>query len=494
MDSAELKHKTFHAVWWALVRVGTSNVLTFVVFTVLARVLTPHDFGLFALAILVADIGRIVSNAGLSDAIIRDTDQDALLADTAFWANIGLGCIIGAVIWVLSPLYASMVGQPEVTPVLQALAALVPVGSLSAIHTARKLQEFGHKAVAVRMMCASVLSGGAAVAAAMLGLGVWSLVAQTLVVDVTGIVFAWQTYRWWPRFRFDTQRLRGITSFSSMMMLNQILGLLLTRIQDMVIGRYISAAAVGTYRISWRMIDMITQTTVQPMVGVSFVTFSQLKDDAPRFRAAFLRMLGLGALVTFPAIGGFGVLSDETIALLFGAKWQESAGIARILALMAIPLCMNLFIGPALAAIGRSRTLAKGAVVQTVATLGFTMAAAPFGLSWVAAAYVLRAYLTMPYHLALLRHDTGIDCVSMMRAIFPPFLGSLAMVICLSVSAPYLRALLGHGVAYLAGAVLFGSLLYSAALLVFGTSYIRSNLGALRPLWQGTRHQPATAR
>ncbi len=493
MDSVELKHKTFHAVWWALVRVGTSNVLTFIVFTILARALTPRDFGLFALAILVADIGRIVSSAGLSDAIIRDTDSDALLADTAFWANLGLGCIVGVLIWILSPLYASIVEQPEVTPVLQALAALVPVSCLSSIHTARKLQAFGHKAVAVRMMSSSALSGAAAVTAAIFGLGVWSLVVQTVVVDVTGIIFAWQSYPWWPQFRFDSRRLRGIVSFSSMMMLTQILGLLLTRIQDVVIGRYISAAAVGTYRIAWRMIDMITQTTVQPMVVVSFVTFSQLKDEGTRFRAAFLRMLGLGALITFPAIGGFGVLSHEIIALLFGAKWQASADVARILALMAIPFCMNLFTGPALAAIGRSRTLAKGAIVQTAATLGFTMAAAPFGLPWVAAAYVLRAYLTMPYHLVLFRRDTGIGFVSMLRAILPPLLGSLAMVISLSLLAPHVRAVLGHGFTFLAAAVLLGALLYCGALLVFGANYIRSNLEALRPLRRG-RRQPVTAR
>jgi O-antigen/teichoic acid export membrane protein len=492
MDSAELKHKTFHAVWWALVRVGTSNVLTFVVFTILARVLTPRDFGLFALAILVADIGRIVSNAGLSDAIIRDTDRDALLADTAFWANLALGCIIGGVIWILSPLYASMVGQPEVTPVLQALAALVPVGSLSSIHTARKVQEFGHKAVAIRMMCSSILSGAAAVAAAFFGLGVWSLVVQTAVVDVIGVILAWQNYPWWPRLRFDPQRLRGVVSFSSMMMLTQILGLLLTRIQDMVIGRYISAAAVGTYRIAWRMIDMIAQTTVQPMVGVSFVTFSQLKDDRPRFRAAFLRMLALGALVTFPAIGGFGVLSDEIIPLLFGAKWQASADIAKILALMAIPFCMNLFLQPALAAMGRSKTLAKGALVQTVATLGFTMVAAPFGLPWVAAAYVLRSYLTMPYHLTLFRRDTGIGFVPMLRTILPPFLSALAMVISLFLLAPYLKVLLGHGVVYLGAAVPLGALLFGGALLVFGTDYIRSNVDALQPLWRGRRQSAAT--
>jgi O-antigen/teichoic acid export membrane protein len=491
MENTELKHKTFHAVLWALVRVGTSNVVGFVVFTVLARILSPRDFGVFALAILVVDIARIVSSAGLSDAITRDKDRDELLADTAFWANLGLGCIVGGVTWVLAPLYASVIEQPEITPVVRCLALLVPVSSLSGIHTARKLGEFGHKAVAARMMSSSALGGAAAVIAAIAGLGVWSLVIQTAIVDVVGIVFAWQTYPWRPRLRFDRRRLLDVCGFSGIMMLTQVLGILLTRIQDVVIGRYISVAAVGTYRVAWRMIDLIAQTTIQPMVGVSFVTLSQLQDDRERFRQAFLRMLGLGALFTFPAISGFGVLSSEIIALLFGPKWAASGDIAKILTLMAIPFCMNFFIGPALAAIGRSATIAKGSVVQTAATLALSLLAAPFGLQWVAAAYVLRAYLTMPYHLALFKRDTGIGLAAMLRAIMPPFLAALAMAAALLMVGPFLRGILGQGVAYLAVAVPLGCIVFAAGLLLFAANYLRSNLMALSPLWRG--HRPKLA-
>ncbi len=196
-------------------------------------------------------------------------------------------------------------------------------------------------------------------------------------------------------------------------------------------------------------------------------------------------MLGLGALFTFPAIGGFGVLSGDIIPLLFGAKWAASADIAKILTLMAVPFCMNFFIGPALAAIGRSATIAKGSVVQTAATIGLSLLAAPYGLQWVAAAYVFRAYLTMPYHLALFRRDTGIGIVAMLRAIMPPLLASLAMTATLLLVAPYLRDACGHGVAYLSVTVLLGCVVFAIGLLLFAANYVRTNFGALLPLWRG---------
>lgn len=129
MEIAELKHKTLHAVFWTIVRVGLSNVVGFVVFTVLARTLSPSDFGVFALAILVVDLARIVSTAGLSDAITRDKDHDELLADTAFWSDLALGCIVGVVIWILAYPYVGLVGQPETAAVAHWLALLVPLAS-----------------------------------------------------------------------------------------------------------------------------------------------------------------------------------------------------------------------------------------------------------------------------------------------------------------------------------------------------------------------------
>jgi O-antigen/teichoic acid export membrane protein len=492
-SGTDLKRRTLHAVGWALVRIGGTNVLGFVVFAALARVLSPHDFGLFALAMLMVEVARIISSAGLSDAITRDRENDELLADTAFWANIAFGSVVGLVAWLLAPFYAATIDEPSITPILRSLAALVPLASLSSIHTARKLREFGHKAIAARTVTCGAIGGGCAIVAALAGYGVWSLVIQTFVVDVVGIMFAWASYRWLPRFRFDLRRLCAVWGFSATMMLTQILGLMLTRVQDLVIARFISVSAVGSYRIAWRMIDLILQTTLQPIVSVSFVTFSHLQGDRVRFRRAYLRMLELGALLTFPAITGFAILAEDIIATLFGPQWIASAGIARILALMMIPICMNYFLFPALASIGRSVTIAKSSLLQTAATLVLSLLAAPFGVKWIAAAYVLRTYLTMPYHLRLFRQDTGITLNSMVRAISPPFLASVAMATALFAMQHPLHHAVGRGIAYVALSVLLGCVAFAGALLLFAGDYLRDHLAALRAIVRGRSEEAPAA-
>jgi O-antigen/teichoic acid export membrane protein len=171
MERFELKRKAFHSALWSVVSVGASNLLSFVVFSLLARILSPHEFGVFALATVIIGLARIVTSAGLADAVMRTKELDEAFADTAFWANLLLGCLVGIVTWAAAPLYASTTMQPEVVPILRWLAVLIPVSSLSGIHTARKLREFGHKAVAARIVMGSLLGGAAAVAAALYGFG-----------------------------------------------------------------------------------------------------------------------------------------------------------------------------------------------------------------------------------------------------------------------------------------------------------------------------------
>jgi O-antigen/teichoic acid export membrane protein len=481
MDSPLLIRRTFHAVIWALVRIGSSNLLGFVLFMVLARILSPGDFGTFALAALLTDIARLISTAGLNDAVTRDTGASEDLADTAFWTSLILGGLFGLLMWIFAPAYASLLHQPEAGHILRYLAALPPVASLGAIHTARKLKDFGHKSLAARTIGGGILGGGAAIIAAMIGFGVWSLVVQAMVVEVVGVLFAWQSYPWLPRWNFDVRRLRTVLALSGTLMFTQLMALLQLRLQDLLIGRYISVSAVGGYRVAWRLIDLLSQMTVQPIVSVSFVTFSHLQTEADRFRTMFLQMVGIGATLAIPVIWGFGALSPDLIPHLFGQKWEDSVGIVQVLSLMAVPLCMNAFLYSALGAIGRPSAMAKSTTAQFAIVLLLSPIAAHFGVLWVAAVFVLRGYLTLPYNIARFQHETGIRFTDVLGAIAPPTGAALVMAIALTALAPVLRTLIGHTTTYLICAVFLGAAIYGLILMLAARDHVRSNFAAFAP-------------
>jgi len=482
MERDSLKQRTFFSVIWTAISVGWSAIAMFVIFAVLTRLLDPHVFGIYALSTVFLEVTKIIATGGLSDAVIREKALDEELADTAFWANVGFGALAGLAVFVLADPYAAVIAQPEVAPVLRWLAPFIPITSLAGIHMARKLKDFGHKVVTIRTVTNTFLGGGAAILSAYIGLGVWSLVIQAAVNSVLGVIFAWQSFRWVPSLRFSWRRLRSILSFSSSIMITRILWLLLVRVQDIFIGRSLGAEAVGNYRVAWRTMDLIGQAVVQPMGSVALVTFSHLQDEQKRFEAAYRRMTGLASLLTFPLIFGYGLLSTEFIRVLFGSKWGDSAIAAKVLVLMAIPFTLNYFTGPAIAAKGASRATLMVAALQLSLTVVLSFVAAPFGLAAVAGAYVIRAYLTMPYGQYALYKYTAIHPLKSLSVVWPPFVASLCMIGVLLAASPLLHDWFSKDVAFLIANIMLGAVVYFVGLLLFGRSLLASHINALSPL------------
>jgi len=489
----ELKKKTAASILWSIVRVGWSTIATFVIFVVLARILGPADFGTFALASLFVEIGRVLAYAGLGDAVTRQLALDEELADTAFWASLAFSSIVAMAIFLLAPAYGTLVRDTAVSEILRWLAPLLPITSLAVIHNARLARDFGHKSLAAQSVVASLLSGATAIAAAFLGWGVWSLVAQTAVNAVVVTVLGWLSYRWVPRVRFNFGQFRSIFLFSLSLVVTQLLWMLLARVQDIFISRWYGPVEVGRYRIAWRLIELIAQAVLSPIGSVALVTLSRLQSDPAAFRKAYNHIVSVAALGTFPLLLGFGALSDQLISLLFGDKWGNAGDIATVLVLMAVPFVMNVFASSALAAVNRAQSVLSVAALQLTITVLLTWLLIPYGILAVAAGYAARAWVTMPYQQYVLKRYAGIDSLGTLKAISMPFLGSLLMAVCVWSVKPILTASVQP--AWLATAICvgLGAAVYAAFILVFARSMIRPYLAILLsmlpPRWRSSRRK-----
>jgi O-antigen/teichoic acid export membrane protein len=476
----ELKRKTFGSVVWTLARIGTDQVFAFLVFAILARLLTPHDMGLFALALVFAEVGKLVATVGFPEAVIRDENLDRELADTLFWANLAFGGAVAALLFFSAEAIGGFFQEPGLAPILETLACVIPLSALGSVHTARKLREFGHKSMAGRAFLSGLIGGGLGVYGAFEGWGVWSLVAQRAAMEGVSTLLAWGAYPWLPRFRLSPRRLRAVLGFSGNLMLTQVLWLAMVRCQDMVVGRLLNAGAVGVYRVSWRAVDLLTQFAVGPFNTAAMPALSRLQTDRTAFAGAYLRFLAITALVAFPALLGFGAVAEDAVPWVFGERWREAGRIAQTLSLMAVPTVVNALAGPTLAALGRSGAIARLALLQLLMTLGFTLAAAPYGLEAVAGAYVLRAYLTVPLQVWLLRREAGVGVRAVLRAIFPPLLAAFGMVMAIVAAELELEALVPDRAIYLLVAVPGGALVYLALLLLVGRRFVAGQIGTLR--------------
>lgn len=478
----DLKRKTAKSILWTIVRTGSDYLLSFVVFAVLARKLGPAAFGVFALAVAFAEFGKVLPTAGLVNALSRAKQVSAEMADTVFWSTLGLSCLVAAVTVLVARPIAAAVGAPAAAPLLTALALILPVAAAGATHITLKLRDFGHKSMASRSVVSGVLGGAAALAAAYAGWGAWSLVVQRGVTEMAGTAMAWQAYRWVPGRRYSSRILRDLAGFSASMTITSLLFIALVRVQDLIIGRLIGTASVGVYRTAWRTMDLLSVGVILPFSQVSLPALTRLQDDLPMFRKAYLRILAVSSALAFPAIIGFAVIAPSAIPLIFGGQWTESARIARVLGFMVVPFTLNRFAGPALATLGRSGTLARIAGLQLALTVAMTLAAAPFGLIAIAAAYVLRAYLLLPVQMLVFKRYSGLGYGATLGAIAPAFLTASLMAAVLLVLDHFVGSRFQHRGVFLAFMICTGAAVYGAALLLFARRFVLEQIRDIRLL------------
>lgn len=482
-----LRRKTKKSLGWTVAKALSDQVFSLVIFIMLARLLTKEEIGLFAMVYVFSEVGRILATGGLVQLIARAKKIDDLQINTIFWTNMAIAFAYVGLIWLIAPLLADLLNQPGLARPLQILSLALPINALGASHFALRLREFGHKTVALRSILAGIIGGSAAVAAAMSGWGIWALVVQRCVAETVSTLLAWASYRWIPGRQFDWSQAKQNFAFSSNLTIAQLIFLFLVRIQDLLIGASLGAAAVGIYRVAWRSTEVFASAAIQPFSAVGLQIYSRLQDNQAAMKQAYKAMLGICSALSFPALVGFGIIAPDLVPLVFGSKWQAAGYLAQVFAFMAIPYTLNFFASPILSAVGNTHRQRTLAIVQLVSTLILTLLALPYGLTAVAIAYVIRSYLTLPLQIYYLKEATGIGIRTTFDAIKAPFFTSTAMGLLLwsgleifAADGPLPWQAL---IAAIAGAGLF----YAAALLAISPHYRRLLINSL-PLKELSPH------
>lgn len=452
---------------WGLARFGTEQVFRFAVFAFLARLLTPADFGVFALATIFADIGRILCFSGLSESVIRADESDDEISETIFWAGLIRTTLVFAGLAALSMPAAAALGQPQVAPVILALGGCLFMEALTTVHSARATRAFRNQRLTIIALICNFAAGAATVVAASQGLGIWSFLVNQVVYGSLGIVLLWSSFPWAPKFRGMSRRAISATfGFSSHIMAAQVLNVAGGRIQDFITGRFLGPSMLGQLRVGGRVFDMMYQAMITPLAAVALPTLSRLQDDNQSFRNAFSRMAALSGLAACPAMLGFAAVGADAIPLLFGAQWAEVVPVVRIIGLVAPAWVISAFAGPTLTALGRGDTVMKYAMLQIVAVLTLSLVAVRFGLIGMAVAVVARSYLMLPIQLWLFRRATGMGPWEVLRNLAPSMSSALVMSGALLAIEPWVWAWIDQPIPRLAVMVPLGALIYATVLIV----------------------------
>lgn len=476
-----MKRKLAASSLWSIFAAVFNNMSTMIVFIVLARLLSPVQFGIIAFATVFIDFSRVVVLGGIPDALIQRKEWDDDVATTAFWTNVGLGLVIALVLAAIAaPLAASAYGA-EFGWVLAALSLILLVEGSSAVHVAKLRREFRHKVIAKRGVTTNVVSGIIGIALAYLGFGVWALVLSRLVAVGGSSVILWYATDFRPGFRFSIAHLRGFARFSSHQLGSQVLSQAGVQVPAFLVGALLGPAAIAQYRVGWRSLSLVISLVVLPIQQASVSSMSRLGHDRDAVGNAYLRITRTCALVALPAFLGLAAIAPDFVPVVFGPQWQTAGYILTAFALVAGPMTIGYFEGAAMSSVGRSDLTFLSSLASNIGNVLAAAVAISFGPLAVAAALTIRQHLTLPFALRLVNRSIGVSPLRAIKGIGPPYLAALGM-------AAVLTALRWGPLAKLTAferlliCVPVGATVYPLLLLIFARKFVRETTTELMPL------------
>lgn len=323
-----------NALKWSFLAELASKAIQPVVFIVLARLLTPEDFGVMSAALMVMAFSQIFWEAGMSKALIqRQADvQDA--ANVAFWVNLGIAVLIAGLLYIAaSPIALTFFQDPRVTSVIQVMTLQVFLGALGSVQTALLQKEMEFKKLFWVRFATVSLPGLASIPLAWHGMGYWALVAGTLVGQAAQVVMLWRMSPWRPSWSFPVPVARDMGRFGAWVGLSGLLAWFYGWMDALIVGMYLGSHELGLYRTGNLFSSMVFAMLFGPILPVLYSHLSRMNGDRDRIKMAAEKVIKTLVIIAVPVAVILFSVSDSIGAALFGEQWK---GIGFVIGVMAL--------------------------------------------------------------------------------------------------------------------------------------------------------------
>lgn len=420
---------TSNAVAWVSVETLLRQGLQFGSTIVLARLLTPADFGLVAmLAIFVAFAGRLVES-GFASALIQQADENNTDSSTVFWFNIGAGTFIAVLLCASAPYIARFYGHPELIPVTWAMALNVWLTSWLTVHSALLTRHLEFRIQAFASGISNLTGATLAIILAIRGAGVWSLVVQVLVTTLLNVVLIWLLHPWRPSAVFSFRSFRKLFSFGGYMLASAMVDTIATRIYSLLIGRLYSTHDLGLYSRALSTRDS-SQTILSTIFSrVSLPVLARHGNDPAALQRRLKSANQLIMAINLPAMIGLSMVAKLAMPTLFGKQWSEAGTILQILCLAGALFPMQVANLQVLIAQGHSGKMFRIGTMKSCILIASMLIASHWGILAIAWATVISALLSFLINTHYTRIIIGYGAMKQLRDLGVYALLTAAMVI-----------------------------------------------------------------
>lgn len=393
MAEQSLKDKTVKGVGWTAAETILRYGVSFIVGILLARLLSPDEYGLIGILTIFITIFEIIIDGGFINALIRKQNAKEIDYYTVFWTNLVLSVVLAGILYAGSGLIACFFERHELVPLMHVMSSIVIINALSLVQKARLTKALDFKTQTIVSVIAVVCSGIIGIWMAYAGYGVWALVAQQLSNAGIATLLYWIFNRWLPKLQFSLESFRDMWNFGWKLLVSGLLNNISGQLYHAVIAKCFTPATLGQYTRGHQFGTLFSSNITTVVQRVTFPVLSEIQGDPIRLKDAYRRVIRVTVFPTFVTMMALAACAKPLIIVLIGEKWIEAACFLQILSfsLMLNPLhALNL---NAIQVMGRSDLTLRINIIKNILIVVPVIIGILTNIYWMLVVEVLRGYV-----------------------------------------------------------------------------------------------------
>ena len=375
-----LKHDTLKGLFWSSIERFSVQGVSFVVMLVIARILSPADYGLVGMLSIFMAIAQCLIDSGFSNALIRKQGRTDTDYNTVFYFNLVVSLGLYGVLYVIAPFVANFYKEPILTKLMRVLCITIVINSIAVVQRADYTARLDFKAQARASLIAAVVSGASGIIMAIKGFGVWTIVWQQIISAVVSTLLLWIFASWHPKLDYSWKSFHELFGYGSKLMASALLDTTYNNIYPIVIGKIFSAQTLGFYTRAQHFAQLPSSNITGIIQRVTFPVLSKLQDDDERLRRNYRKLLKMSAFIVFPMMCLLAAVSKPLIVILIGEEWAFCS-------VLLIPICFYMMWYPIhainlnlLQVKGRSDLFLKLEIIKKLLGVSVLCISIPFGI------------------------------------------------------------------------------------------------------------------
>lgn len=376
-----LKKKTLSGLIWQYAEKCGTQAVSFFVSIILARLLTPADYGLIGLITVFISIALVFARSGMGQALVQKKDANDEDFSTVFYFSLTVSVIMYFILFFTAPLIAGFYEESKLVPVIRVLGITIIIGAVYSVQQAKVQREMNFKKFFFATLIGTLISAGIGIVMAYMDFGVWALVWQQISAQFINIIILFVTVKWRPKLIFSVQKMKQLFGYSWKLLCSALLDTVYNNIYSLIIGKFYSPADLGYYNRGKQYPMLVVENVNGSINSVIFPVLSKMQDEKERFKATVRRSMKTSTYIIFPLMAGLAAVAEPVVRIMLTDKWLPAVPFIQF-------CCFTYAFWPvhtanlqAIKALGRSDIFLRLEIIKKIIGVSILVITLPFGLT-----------------------------------------------------------------------------------------------------------------